>query len=287
MQERDGFRMKRSCSARNSSDRTFPPEKPAIFRDADDFADATLRRRPRRLVSYGGAAGPIQAGKWTMSVVAMAIAAIALMAIALGLTGAARPAMAAREAPIHIVALGDSLVAGFGLQAADSFPVRLQKALTAKGFAVEVSNAGVSGDTAADGLARLDWSVPEGTDAVILELGANDALRGLDPEATRKALAAIIARLQQRRIPILLCGMLAPRNLGTAYTTAFDAIFPELSEAYNILLYPFFLQGVVVDPALNQRDGLHPSAAGVDVIVSRILPKVEDLIAQVKSLRAS
>jgi acyl-CoA thioesterase-1 len=217
----------------------------------------------------------------------VAVVAIALIALGIGLASAPRQAAAADDRPIRIVALGDSLVAGFGLHAADSFPARLQKALAARGFAVEISNAGVSGDTAADGLARLDWSVPEGTDAVILELGANDALRGLDPAATRKALAAILSRLRERRIPVLLCGMLAPRNLGTAYATKFDAIFPELAKAYNALLYPFFLQGVAIDPALNQHDGLHPSAAGVDVIVSRILPKVEDLIAQVKALRAS
>jgi acyl-CoA thioesterase-1 len=236
----------------------------------------------RRLTSYGRSVGPVQAVAGVM-----AAAAIVLVALVLGLAGAPRQAQAAIDAPIHIVALGDSLVAGFGLRAADSFPARLKKALAAKGLAVEISNAGVSGDTATDGLARLDWSVPEGTDAVILELGANDALRGIDPAATRKALDAILRRLRERRIPVLVCGMLAPRNLGTAYTQAFDAIFPELAAAYNVLLYPFFLQGVAIDPALNQRDGMHPSAAGVDVIVRRILPKVEELITQAKSLRAS
>lgn len=215
------------------------------------------------------------------------VVATALAAFALSLTAAPRPALAAGDRPIRIVALGDSLVAGYGLRAAESFPERLQNALAAKGVAVEVTNAGVSGDTAADGLARVDWSIPEGTDAVILELGANDALRGVDPAETRKALAAILRRLQERRIPVLLCGMLAPRNLGTAYAQAFDAIFPELAAEYNVLLYPFFLQGVAIDQTLNQRDGMHPSAAGVDVIVSRIMPKVEELIAQARLLRAS
>lgn len=213
-------------------------------------------------------------------------AAIALVAFALGFTATPQQAQAAGDEPMHIVALGDSLIAGYGLRAADSFPVRLQQALAANGIAVEVTNAGVSGDTAADGLARLDWSVPEGTDAVILELGANDALRGIDPAETRKALAAILQRLRERRISVLLCGMLAPRNLGKAYAQAFDAIFPELAAAYNVLLYPFFLQGVAIDETLNQRDGMHPSAAGIDVIVSRILPKVEELIAQARALRA-
>lgn len=283
MQERDGFRMERTRSDCSSFDRTKLAEKLETFRDhAAATADGLAAQGPRRLTSYGGPAALVQG----VAGVAAA-AAIALIAIALGLSGAPRSAQAASDAPVHIVALGDSLVAGYGLRTADAFPARLQKALAARGFAVEVGNAGVSGDTAADGLARLDWSVPEGTDAVILELGANDALRGIDPAATRKALAAILDRLRERRIAVLLCGMLAPRNLGTAYTTAFDAIFPDLAAAYNVLYYPFFLQGVAIDQALNQRDGMHPSAAGVDVIVSRILPKVEELIARAKSLRAS
>lgn len=236
----------------------------------------------RRFTSYGRSVGSVQA------VAGIVIAAVtALVAFAPGFAAAPRPAQAAGDGPIRIVALGDSLIAGYGLRAADSFPVRLQNALVAKGLAVEITNAGVSGDTAADGLARLDWSVPEGTDAVILELGANDALRGIDPAATREALAAILRRLRERRIPVLLCGMLAPRNLGTAYTQAFDAIFAELAAEYNVLFYPFFLQGVAIDQTLNQRDGMHPSAAGVDVIVSRILPKAEELIAQARALRAS
>jgi acyl-CoA thioesterase-1 len=183
---------------------------------------------------------------------------------------------------IRIVVLGDSLSAGFGLPAADAFPARLERALRAKGFAATVANAGVSGDTASDGLARLDWSVPEGTDAVLLELGANDALRGVDPAVTRKALAAILDQLHARHIPVLLCGMLAPRNLGEAYGRGFDAIYRELAASKGVLLHPFFLDGVATEAKLNQRDGLHPTAAGVEVIVARILPKVEELIAQAK-----
>jgi len=148
---------------------------------------------------------------------------------------------------------------------------------------VTIENAGVSGDTATGGLARLDWSVPEGTDAVILELGANDALRGLDPKVTRSALETLIQRLKARHIAVLLAGMVAPRNLGADFARAFDPIYPELAAKYDLVLYPFFLDGVATDPALNQGDGLHPTAAGVDVIVARILPKVEELIARLKA----
>jgi len=184
------------------------------------------------------------------------------------------------DRPLKIVALGDSLSAGYGLPASAAFPARLERTLRAKGLTVSVSNAGVSGDTASDGLARLDWSVPEGTDVVILELGANDALRGIDPAVTRKALQAIIRRLKQRNIRVLLCGMLAPRNLGADYGRAFDAIFPELAAAEGVPLYPFFLDGVATDPKLNLPDGMHPTMAGVDVIVARIMPKVLALIAR-------
>ena len=210
-----------------------------------------------------------------------------LVAIALALASPAGVPMAETARPLRIVALGDSLVAGFGLRAAEAFPARLQQALAAKGYPVEIVNAGISGETATDGLARLDWSAPAGTDAVILELGANDALRGVDPAVTRKALDAILRRLQERRIPVLLCGMMAPRNMGTDYAQAFDGIFPALAAAYNVPLYPFFLDGVVADLSLNQGDGLHPSAVGVSVIVKRILPKVEELITRARSAGGS
>ena len=210
------------------------------------------------------------------------MAAIALCVAALLAPG--EPGQAA-EAPIRIVALGDSLTAGFGLPVQSTFPTRLEAALKAKGIAVTIENAGVSGDTATGGLARLDWSVPEGTDAVILELGANDALRGLDPKVTRSALETLIQRLKARHIAVLLAGMVAPRNLGADFARAFDPIYPELAAKYDLVLYPFFLDGVATDPALNQGDGLHPTAAGVDVIVARILPKVEELIARVKAPR--
>jgi acyl-CoA thioesterase-1 len=157
--------------------------------------------------------------------------------------------------------------------------------LRAKGHAVEIANAGVSGDTPSGGLARLDWSVPDGTDAVILELGANDGLRGIDPKVTRAALDGILRRLKERRIAVLFTGMRAPRNMGPAYVQAFDAIFPQLAAAHDVVYYPFFLDGVVGDRALNQGDGLHPTAAGINAIVERILPKAEELIARVKAKR--
>jgi acyl-CoA thioesterase-1 len=194
---------------------------------------------------------------------------------------------AAQDQPVKIVAFGDSLTAGYGLPANQAFPARLAAALKAKGeTAVDIANAGVSGDTASGGLARLDWSVPEGTDAVIVALGANDLLRGIDPKITADALDHIVARLKARNIKVLLCGMLASKNMGAEYETAFNAIFPALAERYGVLLYPFFLDGVATDRGLNQNDGIHPNAQGVDVIVKGILPKVEELIAQVRAARS-
>lgn len=179
---------------------------------------------------------------------------------------------------IKIVALGDSLTAGLGLPESNGFVARLQAALAARGFAAEIANAGVSGDTSTGGLARLDWSVPDGTAAVIVELGANDMLRGVSPEVTRGALEQILRRLSERHIAVLLCGMRAAPNLGADYARAFERIFPELAATYDVPLYPFFLDGVAADFKLTQADGLHPTAAGVDVIVARILPSVEQLI---------
>jgi acyl-CoA thioesterase-1 len=198
----------------------------------------------------------------------------------------ASPGALASSHPLKIVALGDSLTAGLGLPANEAFPARLQEALAARGVVADIANAGVSGETASGGVARLDWSVPDGTDAVILELGANDALRGIDPKVTRAALESMLARLQARHIPVLLCGMLAPRNMGPEYAGAFDAIYPDLAEKYGAILYPFFLDGVATDPKLNQRDGLHPTAAGVDRIVAKILPDVQRLISAAKVARA-
>jgi acyl-CoA thioesterase-1 len=208
-------------------------------------------------------------------------------ATALGFLALLLSPAAAADPPIRVVVLGDSLSAGFGLAAQDALPAKLERALKAKGHSVAIENAGVSGDTAAGGLGRLDWSVPEGTDAVILELGANDALRGSDPKQTRTSLDAIIRRLKERRIAVLLAGMLAPRNFGDDYVKAFDPIYPELAAAHDLILYPFILDGVAGDRALNLPDGLHPTPAGVDIIVGRMLPKAEELLARVKAAKGS
>jgi acyl-CoA thioesterase-1 len=192
-----------------------------------------------------------------------------------------------QTAPIQIVALGDSLTAGYGLPDKDGFVPRLQAALAAKGATATVANAGVSGDTASDGLARLDWSVPERTDAVIVELGANDMLRGIKPEVTRDALDKILQRLTARHIAVILCGMRAAPNLGTDYGAAFERIYPELAAKYGTLFYPFFLDGVAGDLKLVQQDGLHPNATGVGIIVERILPKILQLIDQVHTQHPS
>jgi acyl-CoA thioesterase-1 len=193
------------------------------------------------------------------------------------------PAGAQTGKPVRIVVLGDSLTAGLGLPAQSTFPVKLQSSLKNKGIDAEISNAGVSGDTSSGGRDRLDWSVPDGTDAVILELGANDALRGIDPKLTRDALEDILKRLKARNIAVLLCGMLAPPNYGADYAARFNAIYPELAKQYGVPLYPFFLDGVAAEATLNQADGMHPTAQGVDVIVSRILPSVEALLATIKT----
>jgi acyl-CoA thioesterase I len=206
--------------------------------------------------------------------------------MALAFAVAMRPlAAAAADRPVRIVALGDSLTAGQGLPADQAFPAKLEQALRAKGLAVEVTNAGVSGDTASSGLARLDWSIPEGTDAVIVELGANDMLRGIDPKITRHALEGIVRRLADRRVAVLLAGMRAAPNLGPDFGRDFEAIYSELAARNDLLLYPFFLDGVAGEAELNQRDGLHPTAAGVDAIVARILPKVEELVSRVRDKR--
>jgi acyl-CoA thioesterase I len=183
---------------------------------------------------------------------------------------------------LRLVALGDSLTAGYGLPPGKAFPDRLEAALRAKGFDVKVINAGVSGDTAADGLARYDWAVPKDADALIVELGANDMLRGLKAEAAKATLAAILGKARAAHLPTLIAGMRAAPNLGPEYDHAFDAIYPDLAKAYHVSLYPFFLDGVAGDPKLNQPDGLHATAEGVEVIVQRILPAVEGLLKQAR-----
>jgi acyl-CoA thioesterase I len=203
---------------------------------------------------------------------------------------AARPALAevpaARETkPVKMVVLGDSLSAGLGLPAAAAFPAKLQKSLKDKGIGVDMTNAGVSGDTSSGGRDRLDWSVPEGTEAVIVELGANDALRGVDPAVTRSALSDILTRLKARGIAVLLCGMLAPPNYGHDYADRFNVIYPDLAKSFDVPLYPFFLNGVAADAKLNQADGIHPTAEGVEIIVQNIMPSVEALLGMIKGQR--
>jgi acyl-CoA thioesterase-1 len=181
----------------------------------------------------------------------------------------------AQARTLTVVALGDSLTAGYLLPADKAFPAVLERVLKARGRDVSIVNGGVSGDTTNDGLARLDWSVPEGTDAVILELGANDMLRGLDPSIPRAALQEILSRLSARKIPVLIAGMKAQRNLGPRYVEAFDSIYPDLAREFTAPLYPFFMDGVADDTALLQKDGLHPTQAGVERIVDRMLPVIE------------
>jgi acyl-CoA thioesterase-1 len=204
-----------------------------------------------------------------------ALLAAGVMAVGLG--------TAAAQTPLRILALGDSLTAGYGLPQPAGFTEQLEKALRAKGHAVDIINAGVSGDTTAGGLARLDWALADKPDAVIVELGANDMLRGLDPAAAKANLDAILKRLTERGIPVLLTGMYASPSLGRAYGERFNAMYPALAEKYAVPLYPFFLEGVATDPALNQGDGIHPNAEGVTAIVERILPHVVRLIETAKT----
>lgn len=187
---------------------------------------------------------------------------------------------AASADPVEIVAFGDSLMAGYQLAPGESFPEQLQVALQERGNDVVISNAGVSGDTTSAGLARLDWSVPETTDLVILGLGANDMLRGVSPAITRTNLVTMMDTLTQRGVDVLLVGMLAAPNLGSDFGTAFDAIYPELAATYSVPLYPFFLEGVTAEPGMVLDDGMHPSASGVARMVEGVLPLVEPMIEE-------
>ena len=211
-----------------------------------------------------------------------------LAAVNVSVVAASAPVAQAGPAdPIRIVAFGDSLTAGFGLEPRQAFPAQLQKILKARGHNVIVANAGVSGDTTAAGLERLAWAVPDGTDAVIVEFGGNDALRGIDPKVTRANLEKIISSLKERNIPTLLAGIRAPANWGEDYSKAFDTIFPDLAQEHGLVFYPFFLEGVVLNPKLNLNDGLHPSSKGIAEIVKRIVPSVEELIDRASTQRAS
>ena len=187
---------------------------------------------------------------------------------------------AVSDRPLAVVGFGDSLMSGFELPIQDSFTAQLEKALQDKGINVSIANAGVAGETTTDGLSRLDWSVPDGTDIVILEFGANDALRGISPEISEKNLSAIIERLQQRKIEVVLAGMLAPPNMGKDYEEKFNGIFPRLAAKYNVPLYPFFMDGVATQKSLQLDDGMHPNAKGVARMVEGFMPVMEKTIAE-------
>jgi acyl-CoA thioesterase I len=221
---------------------------------------------------------------WMTATLALRLAFLVPIALFLSYSSS-RSLPAAGDRPVKIVVLGDSLASGFGLLFTPAFPERLGQVLRQKGYAVTVVNAGVSGDTVSDGLHRLDKSVPEGTDALIIELGPNDAERGIDPNVTRAALAVILQRMKERHIQVLLTGMRAFASEGEAYARAFAAIYPSLASNYSFVWYPFILDGVAGNPALNQPDGEHPNAKGVEVIVQHLLPKVEALIARVHAAR--
>jgi acyl-CoA thioesterase I len=193
------------------------------------------------------------------------------------------PALDGHAAGLKILALGDSLTAGYGVPAGQGFVPQLEKALRAAGIDAQVLDGGVSGDTTAGGLARLDWLLAQDPQVVIVELGANDALRGLDPGEAKANLDAILSKLALQHRAVLLAGMLAPPNLGPEYGKAFNAIYPDLARRHAITLYPFFLDGVAAKPALNQPDGLHPTAAGVAIIVKRILPALRQVIAKAQA----
>jgi acyl-CoA thioesterase-1 len=206
-----------------------------------------------------------------------ALAALAVMSAAVS---------AAAAAETRLLVLGDSLTAGYGLPAEQAFPVRLEKALRERGLDVRVLNAGVSGDTTAGGLARLDWALGDHPQAAIVELGANDGLRAIDPAETRANLDAIVKRLKDKGVAVLVAGMLAPPNLGREFSRDFNAIFPEIAAKHGALLYPFFLDGAATNPQFNQGDGIHPNARGVDVIVAGILPSVIKLLEQARDGRS-
>lgn len=214
------------------------------------------------------------------------VAFASLLALLAALVMPGKTLLAAEDREIVIVALGDSLTAGYQLPPAAAFPAQLEKALRARGANVKVINAGVSGDTSGDGLARLDWSMPDNADAVILELGANDALRGNPVATAKQSLEAIMEKLKERKLPVLIAGMEAPRNWGADYQLAFHYIYPDLAAKYDALLYPFFLEGVALDRGLTLPDGLHPTQQGVARIVEGILPHVEQLIARVEKKRS-
>lgn len=252
------------------------------------FTFRTVRPAPgaKSNPQYGRRFSLFQGQPWQARLMlAVAKVVVAMLAVT-GLSGMnkaeAQILVQAQIRPLKLVALGDSLTAGYGLPATAAFPVVLQGALAAKGIKVEIANAGVSGDVAQGGLDRLDWSVPDGTDAVIVELGANDSFRGFDPAVTKQALETIVTRLKGRGIAVMLAGMLAPPNLGPDYAARFNGMYREIADRHGLVLYPFFLEGVAGRRELNLPDGIHPTAEGIRVIVQNILPTVETFLAGIK-----
>src|SRR4051812_24547150 len=244
-------------------------------------ASCEVSMRLSMVRSYGTSAAAVEGRLASYTHIIVLILALLMTATARAQAPAVRSAK-----PVKIVVLGDSLSAGLGLPGPAAFPARLQKSLESKGITVDMVNAGVSGDTASGGRDRLDWSIPEGTELVIVELGANDALRGTDPAVTRAALSDILTPLKARKIAVLLCGMVAPPNYGSDYANRFNAIYPDLAKAFDVPLYPFFLDGVAAEKKLNQADGIHPTAEGVDRIVKNILPSVEALLGTISGQRS-
>ncbi|RDJ09611.1 arylesterase [Rhizobium grahamii] len=194
-------------------------------------------------------------------------------------------AVAASARTISLVGFGDSLMAGYQLPPGDGFPEKLQAALKAKGVDISIANAGVSGDTTTGGLARIDWSIPDGTDGVILELGANDALRGIPPQESEKNLDQMIARLKERGIAVLLVGMLAPPNMGGDYAAQFNPMYQKLAQKHGVALYPFFLDGVALDAGLNLDDGMHPNSKGIDVMVEKMEPAITQFLGTISTVK--
>ncbi len=194
-------------------------------------------------------------------------------------------AVAASARTISLVGFGDSLMAGYQLPPGDGFPEKLQAALKAKGVDISIANAGVSGDTTTGGLARIDWSIPDGTDGVILELGANDALRGIPPQESEKNLDQMIARLKERGIAVLLVGMLAPPNMGGDYAAQFNSIYQKLAQKHGVALYPFFLDGVALDAGLKLDDGMHPNSRGIDVMVEKMEPAITQFLGTISTVK--
>jgi len=247
-------------------------------RSSRNGCPAVRARRRCTPTQFRSGPPPLKRGRDKEAALSFRRATLCALALVL-LCGLFAPAPA-QAADRTLLVLGDSLGAGFGLPAAEGFVPRLEAALRSRGHDIRVANGSISGDTTAGGRARLGWALSSKPDFVIVALGGNDGLRGLDPAETGANLGAILARLKERKIPVLLAGMKAPRNLGPEYEAAFNGAWPALAKRYGAVLYPFFLDGVALDPALNQPDLIHPNAAGVAVIVERILPYVERLIAR-------